>query len=159
MSGHGWVTPNPDGSKARCGGPAICVKCALEFHREFRINQVGVARPGDIILITSSRRITDAEFHNMQGRFKELFPELRLCLFEGATMEVSIIRPGEEGQAVNSGEAAEEAAGTRQHSAADPRQQPPVLPRVVRSQVGGAWQAPGQESQAEISAALPEEAH
>lgn len=30
MSGHGHVTPNPDGTKARCGGPAICSKCALE---------------------------------------------------------------------------------------------------------------------------------
>ena len=30
MSGHGWVTPNPDGTKARCGGPAICRECALE---------------------------------------------------------------------------------------------------------------------------------
>lgn len=30
MSGHGWVTPNPDGSKARCGGPAICGACARE---------------------------------------------------------------------------------------------------------------------------------
>jgi len=30
MSGHGHVTPNPDGSKARCGGPAICSQCAKE---------------------------------------------------------------------------------------------------------------------------------
>jgi hypothetical protein len=30
MSGHGHVTPNPDGSKARCGGPAICRECAIE---------------------------------------------------------------------------------------------------------------------------------
>lgn len=30
MSGHGHVTPNPDGSKARCGGPAICPTCAIE---------------------------------------------------------------------------------------------------------------------------------
>lgn len=27
---HGWVTPNPDGSKARCGGPAICPPCSRE---------------------------------------------------------------------------------------------------------------------------------
>ena len=27
---HGHVTPNPDGSVARCGGPAICSVCALE---------------------------------------------------------------------------------------------------------------------------------
>lgn len=30
MSSHGWVTPNPDGSRARCGGPAICSACARE---------------------------------------------------------------------------------------------------------------------------------
>lgn len=28
---HGHVTPNPDGSKARCGGPALCSKCAAEL--------------------------------------------------------------------------------------------------------------------------------
>lgn len=30
MTGHGHVTPNPDGWKARCGGPAICAVCAGE---------------------------------------------------------------------------------------------------------------------------------
>ena len=30
MAGHGHVTPNPDGSKARCGGPALCSVCARE---------------------------------------------------------------------------------------------------------------------------------
>ena len=34
MSGHGHVNPNPDGSKARCGGPAICSVCALELAQE-----------------------------------------------------------------------------------------------------------------------------
>ena len=29
-TGHGWVRPRLDGSKARCGGPAICSECALE---------------------------------------------------------------------------------------------------------------------------------
>lgn len=33
MSGHGHVTPNADGSLARCGGPAICKVCALEANR------------------------------------------------------------------------------------------------------------------------------
>lgn len=28
--GHGHVVPNEDGSKARCGGPAICSECAAE---------------------------------------------------------------------------------------------------------------------------------
>jgi hypothetical protein len=30
VSGHGHVTPNPDGSKARCGGPSLCPECARE---------------------------------------------------------------------------------------------------------------------------------
>lgn len=30
MSGHGWVTPNPDGSVARCGGPGLCPECRAE---------------------------------------------------------------------------------------------------------------------------------
>ena len=30
MSDHGHVTPNADGSKARCGGPGICFSCSKE---------------------------------------------------------------------------------------------------------------------------------
>lgn len=30
MSGHGWVNPNADGSKAPCGGPGICRECQQE---------------------------------------------------------------------------------------------------------------------------------
>lgn len=30
MSGHGWVTPNANGVKARCGGPALCSTCQAE---------------------------------------------------------------------------------------------------------------------------------
>lgn len=29
-SGHGHVYPRPDGAKARCGGPALCSKCARD---------------------------------------------------------------------------------------------------------------------------------
>lgn len=28
---HGHVKPNPDGSKARCGGPGICPECSIEL--------------------------------------------------------------------------------------------------------------------------------
>lgn len=31
--GHGHVIPNPDGSKVRCGGRALCSVCALEHAR------------------------------------------------------------------------------------------------------------------------------
>lgn len=30
-SGHGHVYPNADGSKAKCGGPAICMACAEDY--------------------------------------------------------------------------------------------------------------------------------
>lgn len=36
MPGHGHVTPNPDGSKARCGGPGICPECSREAITEKR---------------------------------------------------------------------------------------------------------------------------
>lgn len=37
--GHGHVTPNPDGSKARCGGPTICEVCRRELAvHEFQMN-------------------------------------------------------------------------------------------------------------------------
>jgi hypothetical protein len=31
IGGHGHVTPRPDGAKARCGGPGLCVVCAREY--------------------------------------------------------------------------------------------------------------------------------
>ena len=31
MKSHGHVTPNADGSRARCGGPTICPVCAKEL--------------------------------------------------------------------------------------------------------------------------------
>lgn len=36
---HGHVTPNPDGSKARCGGPALCSKCAQELAEKERLDK------------------------------------------------------------------------------------------------------------------------
>lgn len=33
MMGHGWVTPRPDGRKARCGGPSACQQCQQEASR------------------------------------------------------------------------------------------------------------------------------
>jgi hypothetical protein len=31
MKGHGHVIPNPDGSRARCGGPGLCGDCTSEL--------------------------------------------------------------------------------------------------------------------------------
>jgi hypothetical protein len=38
MSGHGHVTPNPDGSKARCGGPGLCRQCSQELYAQQPVN-------------------------------------------------------------------------------------------------------------------------
>jgi hypothetical protein len=35
--GHGHVIPNADGSKARCGGPAICSVCAAELGQKLGV--------------------------------------------------------------------------------------------------------------------------
>jgi len=48
MRTHGHVTPNEDGSRARCGGPKLCSVCALEFarlHAEPITKQHGVHCP------------------------------------------------------------------------------------------------------------------
>ena len=33
-TGHGHVYPRPDGARARCGGPALCGKCAADLARK-----------------------------------------------------------------------------------------------------------------------------
>lgn len=35
MRGHGHVYPNPDGSKARCGGPGLCDICSREYIQKY----------------------------------------------------------------------------------------------------------------------------
>jgi hypothetical protein len=44
MSGHGWVTPNADGSVARCGGPGLCPQCSVEAGRPPRKKQKPLPR-------------------------------------------------------------------------------------------------------------------
>lgn len=46
MSGHGHVTPNPDGSLACCGGPAICGVCARELADKQATGIPSPASPG-----------------------------------------------------------------------------------------------------------------
>lgn len=38
--GHGHVTPNKNGAKARCGGPGICLECneEMELLRQARMH-------------------------------------------------------------------------------------------------------------------------
>lgn len=47
--GHGWVRPNPDGSRARCGGPGVCSVCEQELSARIvqERPEVRVARRGE----------------------------------------------------------------------------------------------------------------
>lgn len=47
LSGHGHVTPNADGSRAPCGGPAICAECALAFARAHGVKPTHIKTPKD----------------------------------------------------------------------------------------------------------------
>jgi hypothetical protein len=38
--GHGHVFPRPDGVKARCGGPAICMECAGDQARKAKASDL-----------------------------------------------------------------------------------------------------------------------
>ncbi len=41
MIGHGHVRPNPNGLKARCGGPGFCRECDREFVEHKNKNDFG----------------------------------------------------------------------------------------------------------------------
>jgi hypothetical protein len=50
---HGHVTPNTDGSKARCGGPKMCAVCAKEL-AEFSMNETPTEPKHVVYCINSS---------------------------------------------------------------------------------------------------------
>lgn len=75
MSGHGHVTPNADGSKARCGGPAICSVCALELAGQRTAEPVIAPEPCKCIGLTdkaleafNSRLGVDFQIDRKTGR-------------------------------------------------------------------------------------------
>lgn len=41
--GHGWVHARADGVRARCGGPAVCAKCAQDLKE--------VLCSGDVLMV------------------------------------------------------------------------------------------------------------
>jgi len=46
MSGHGWITPNADGTKARCGGPGMCPECSTELGAPaLRVKPIELRKP------------------------------------------------------------------------------------------------------------------
>jgi hypothetical protein len=68
MSGHGHVTPNPDGSRARCGGPGMCKVCSLESAalkaREHAAVTPTVSKPESVALTEADVRRIVAEMIN-----------------------------------------------------------------------------------------------
>jgi hypothetical protein len=62
--GHGWVTPNPDGTKARCGGPAICPACALEAGQQLAAQGTAPASRPDAGQITAVL-LADGRWHDV----------------------------------------------------------------------------------------------
>jgi hypothetical protein len=82
MSGHGHVTPNPDGTKARCGGPMACSPCAMEWavKRDKEDAQLAIDHPGvppffareggtaeDYAAIVEARRLVDGVSAKLAG--------------------------------------------------------------------------------------------
>lgn len=84
MSGHGHVTPNANGMKARCGGPAICPECAKEA---FSVGRKTTPDYGALLLAhlrIAGHPIPEAEvrFHpTRKWRFDFAYP-LRLIAIE-----------------------------------------------------------------------------
>jgi hypothetical protein len=53
MSGHGHVTPRPDGLKARCGGPALCADCQAE-ERTLGFSSTNTSRTEEVRPVTNA---------------------------------------------------------------------------------------------------------
>lgn len=65
MAGHGHVTPNADGTKARCGGPGICGPCSIE--------QIQVQHPQQVLHLDSfvqARQRMSQAFRADKGLFQ-----------------------------------------------------------------------------------------
>lgn len=55
MSGHGHVTPNPNGMKARCGGPGLCSVCSAELAQKKMADEIIASRA----LVNELRALAD----------------------------------------------------------------------------------------------------
>jgi hypothetical protein len=61
-TGHGHVYPRPDGARARCGGPALCGKCAADLARKSGAQQGSDSDPAGIAgHRTRLHRLVDGE--------------------------------------------------------------------------------------------------
>lgn len=73
--GHGHVTPNANGTKARCGGPGICLQCSAE-----KVGKVASNERRDTIYAEMIKALSDAvklgDFGITDGASKFRFTEL-----------------------------------------------------------------------------------
>lgn len=109
MSGHGHVIPNADGSKARCGGPALCSTCAHEllgqptpfqqYARAMddeiarRVRTATVIKPGDHVLLTTIEPFGQ-DLAKMRDALLERFPGVEFTFVAGVT-DIAIDRQDE----------------------------------------------------------------
>lgn len=49
-TGHGHVYPREDGLRMRCGGPAMCAKCALDQARKLREDELATFHSSDVVI-------------------------------------------------------------------------------------------------------------
>lgn len=58
MPNHGHVVPNPDGSKARCGGPGLCDVCSKEkFEGQEKLYANPIYRTGKVAGLLQAAQI------------------------------------------------------------------------------------------------------
>lgn len=74
--GHGHVTPRPDGSKCRCGGPALCTTCA----EEKAADDAGRFIKAKVASMGGPREADWAEGRNDFARPKPHLPWIERCL-------------------------------------------------------------------------------
>jgi hypothetical protein len=74
MSGHGHVTPNADGSKARCGGPGICPECSTEWaqHVGAHVKPTQHALIAELARLREENKRLDAALQLVCGAHDEL---------------------------------------------------------------------------------------
>ena len=114
MSGHGHVTPNPGGLKARCGGPGLCSECASEqaalvlgqglappVLRALVEQATTVIRPGETLLIRVPPEWAPVQAAELQEHAQSCLDYwgvdgIRVLVLPAA--ELAVIRPGEAAQ-------------------------------------------------------------
>lgn len=85
--GHGHVTPNPDGSKARCGGPGICRVCQREEQELRSATPVYcyayVFGVGYVVFRSMAGRVIDADTvqQNKVSVFVDEIPAADYCIY------------------------------------------------------------------------------